>query len=175
MPLGNLTSQFFANVYLNELDYFIKQELKAEYYIRYVDDFVILHKSKEMLEYYKNEISIFLKTSLSISLHSEKSSVFPLYQGVNFLGLKIFPHHKIIQNRNIRKFKNKLEVLCKFYDKEEISYDGIYNCLEGWCAYTKMQIASSLKKRLFAPIAGKFANEMSDKEINRCLNLLKCL
>lgn len=56
MPLGNLTSQFFANVYLNELDYFIKHELKAKYYIRYVDDFVTLHNNKETLEKYKEEI-----------------------------------------------------------------------------------------------------------------------
>jgi retron-type reverse transcriptase len=174
MPLGNLTSQFFANVYLNELDYFIKQNLKAEYYIRYVDDFVILHKSKEMLEYYKEEISQFLENSLSISLHPDKSSVFPLYRGVNFLGLKVFPHHKAIQKKNIRKFRNKLEILCTFYDAGEISYDEVYNSLEGWNAYAANANCFSLKKRLFATIARKFANEMSDKEINRCLNLLKC-
>ena len=174
MPLGNLTSQFFANVYLNELDYFIKHKLKSEYYIRYVDDFVILHKSKEMLEYYKKEISQFLENNLSISLHSDKSDVFSLYRGVNFLGLKIFSYHKAIQKRNIRKFRNKLEVLCEFYDKAEISYDGVYNSLEGWNAYTKNANCFSLKKRLFAGIAKKFENEISDKEINRCLNLLKC-
>ncbi|MDD4878609.1 MAG: reverse transcriptase domain-containing protein [Candidatus Nanoarchaeia archaeon] len=174
MPLGNLTSQFFANVYLNELDYFIKQNLKVKYYIRYVDDFVILHKSKEILEYYKKELSIFLENVLSISLHPDKSSVFPLYRGVNFLGLKVFPHHNLIQKKNIRKFRNKLEMLCSFYDKREISYDEVYNSLEGWNAYTKNANCFSLKSGLFAPIAKKFANEMSDKEINRCLNLLKC-
>ena len=60
MPLGNLTSQFFANVYLNELDYFVKHKLKAKYYIRYVDDFVILHRSKKQLEIWKKEINGFL-------------------------------------------------------------------------------------------------------------------
>ena len=59
MPLGNLTSQFFANVYLNELDQFVKHRLKIKYYIRYVDDFVILHGEKEMLEKYKQLIEIF--------------------------------------------------------------------------------------------------------------------
>ncbi|MFA5887622.1 MAG: reverse transcriptase domain-containing protein [Candidatus Nanoarchaeia archaeon] len=172
MPLGNLTSQFFANVYLNELDYFVKQKLKAKYYIRYVDDFVILHKSKEVLEYYQKEISLFLNDSLSISLHPDKSSVFPLYRGVNFLGLKIFPYHKTIQKKNIRKFLNKLETLCLLYDAGEISYDEVYNCLEGWNAYSLNANCFSLKKRLFADISDKFANQMSDKEINRCLNLL---
>ena len=173
MPLGNLTSQFFANVYLNELDYFIKQNLKVKYYIRYVDDFVLLHKSKEMLEHYKKGISIFLETSLSISLHPDKSAVFPLYRGVNFLGLKIIPRHKAIQKKNIRKFRNKLELLCAFYDAGEISYDEVYNSLEGWNAYTKNANGFKLKEKLFAGIAKKFENEMSDKEINRILNILK--
>ena len=174
MPLGNLTSQFFANVYLNELDYFIKQKLKAKYYIRYVDDFVILHKSKEVLEYYQKEISLFLKDSLSISLHPDKSSVFPLYRGVNFLGLKIFPYHKTIQKKNIRKFRNKLETLCLLFDKGEIGYDEVYNCLEGWNTYAANANCFGVKKSLFASIAYKFANEMSDKEINRGLKLLNC-
>jgi hypothetical protein len=139
-----------------------------------VDDFVILHKSKEILESYKQEISLFLENSLSISLHPDKSSVFPLYRGVNFLGLKIFPHHKLIQKKNTRKFRNKLELLCIIYDKAEISYDKVYNSLEGWCAYTKNADCFSLKSKLFALIAEKFENEISDKEINRCLNLLKC-
>ena len=56
MPLGNLTSQFFANVYLNEFDYFVKHQLNAEYYIRYVDDFVILHQSREQLEKWVDKI-----------------------------------------------------------------------------------------------------------------------
>ena len=61
MPLGNLTSQFFANVYLGELDYFIKNKLKAKYYIRYVDDFTIFHNSEERLKRWKEEINSFLK------------------------------------------------------------------------------------------------------------------
>ncbi len=62
--LGKLTSQFFANVYLNELDQFVKHELKAKYYLRYVDDFVILHRSKEKLEEYKAELGNFLQNGL---------------------------------------------------------------------------------------------------------------
>ena len=66
IPLGNLTSQFFANVYLNELDYFVKHKLKCKYYIRYVDDFVILHSSKKQLEEWKIEINNFLKERLKL-------------------------------------------------------------------------------------------------------------
>ena len=66
MPLGNLTSQFFANIYLNELDYFVKHTLKAQFYIRYVDDFVILHNSKEQLEAWKKQIDNFLASKLKL-------------------------------------------------------------------------------------------------------------
>ena len=74
MPLGNLTSQFFANVYLNELDKFIKHKLKARYYIRYVDDFIVLHNNKVILEDYKNQIDEFLGI-IKLELHPDKSKV----------------------------------------------------------------------------------------------------
>ena len=78
MPLGNLTSQFFANVYLHELDWFVKNKLKAKYYIRYVDDFVILHNSKEQLSIWQEEIGKFLKEKLNLELHPDKSRTIPL-------------------------------------------------------------------------------------------------
>ena len=90
MPLGNLTSQFFANIYLNELDYFVKHNLKIKYYIRYVDDFVILHENKNALEFYKQEINSFLKDNLKIELHKDKSKIYPLNRGINFLGYRNF-------------------------------------------------------------------------------------
>jgi len=90
MPLGNLTSQFFANVYLNELDYFAKHKLKAKYYIRYVDDFIILHKSKLQLEKWKQEINEFLKKELKLELHQEKSRILPLSRGIDFVGFRNF-------------------------------------------------------------------------------------
>jgi hypothetical protein len=83
MPLGNLTSQFFANIYLNELDYFVKHELKAKYYIRYVDDFVLLHNSKEQLEKWKSEINDFLNNELRIELHPDKSKIISLSKGID--------------------------------------------------------------------------------------------
>src|SRR3989344_6812212 len=92
MPIGNLTSQFFANVYLNELDHFVKHKLKAKYYIRYVDDFVILHKNKEILENYKKEIDNFLKT-IKLELHPDKSKIITIVKGFSLLGYRVFYHH----------------------------------------------------------------------------------
>ena len=113
MPLGNLTSQFFANVYLNELDYFVKQKLKAKYYIRYVDDFVIMHNSHEQLKTYKAEIDDFLREILDIQLHPDKSNIFEAKRGTTFLGFRIFYHHKLLKNGNIRKFKRKLIIYAR--------------------------------------------------------------
>ena len=79
MPLGNLTSQFFANVYLNEFDYFIKHTLKAKYYIRYVDDFVLLNSSKEqLLSWGEGAIGDFLVKNLKLELHPDKTKVVSL-------------------------------------------------------------------------------------------------
>lgn len=99
MPLGNLTSQFFANIYLNELDYFVKHNLRAKYYIRYVDDFAILHSSKERLEIWKNEINNFLNEKLKIELHKGKSRIIHLSRGIDFVGFRNFYHFKLLRER----------------------------------------------------------------------------
>jgi hypothetical protein len=173
MPLGNLTSQFFANVYLNALDQFVKHKLRARYYIRYVDDFVILCKSKEALEYYKEEVSRFLREKLALSLHPEKSRIFPLYRGTDFLGMKIFAHHKAVQRKNIRKFQQKLEKLCIQYDRGTAKYDEIYDLLEGWCAYANNADTYNLRRRILQDAEHKFLGEISTKEMNRHLKFLE--
>ena len=114
MPLGNFTSQFFANIYLNELDYFVKHKLKVRYYMRYVDDFVILHQDKGQLNQYKDKINEYLK-NLKLELHPDKSHILPLRKGVPFLGYRIFYCHKLLRKSNLRKFqrnfKEKLEAV----------------------------------------------------------------
>jgi len=108
MPLGNLTSQFFANVYLNELDYFIKYNSKIKYYIRYVDDFVVLHNSKQQLEEWKTQINNFLKEKLKLELHPNKSKIIPLSKGIDFVGFRNFYYFKLLRKRNIVSMKKKL-------------------------------------------------------------------
>jgi retron-type reverse transcriptase len=121
MPLGNLTSQFFANVCLNELDYFVKHSLKAKCYIRYVDDFVILHNSKEQLEIWKHEIKYFLGDTLKLELHPQKSKIISLSRGVDFVGFRNFYYFKLLRKRNIRKMFSRVED----YKQGKISKDKI--------------------------------------------------
>lgn len=168
MPLGNLTSQFFANVYLNELDQYIKHELKAKYYIRYVDDFVILNHDKEELEENKQKIDIFLKKELSIELHPEKTRIMNIKQGVPFLGIKIFPHHKALLSRNKRKFQNKLRQLKKKYNDKNIGREQVIECFQGWLTYASN--AESYKYR--RQITSKF-NEQFPTEKENLITIVK--
>ena len=167
MPLGNLTSQFFANVYLNELDYFVKHTLNAKYYIRYVDDFVIINISKERLEEYKYKTSAFLHQRLALQLHPDKSRIIPTDRGVNFLGLKIFAHHRLIKKKNLQHFQRKLQFLCSRYEQGLINYDAIYDFLEGWVAYTKNSNTHVLQKRILNSVEQKFNTSIATKEVNR--------
>lgn len=147
MPLGNYTSQFFANVYLNELDYFVKHSLQAKYYIRYVDDFVILHSSKKTLIYYKDRIEKFLKC-LQLELHPTKSNIISLKQGVTFLGYKIFYYHKKLRKRNLKTFERKLEkkiLLCK---EGKTTKEQLEEGLQGWFGYAKWADTYKLRKKI---------------------------
>lgn len=167
MPLGNLTSQFFANVYLNELDQFIKHKLRIKHYIRYVDDFVIIHKSKAYLEKCRKEIDEFLIEKLRIGLHPDKTRIFPLKQGTEFLGMRIFQHHRLIKKKNLLNFKRKYALYCEDYENKLIDYDTFYDFLEGWIAYIKNASTYKLRKTILTNFEIRFPGRISTKEINR--------
>lgn len=149
MPIGNLTSQFFANVYLNELDYFVKHKLKAKFYLRYVDDFIILHISRDKLHLWKNEIEKFLKT-IKLELHPEKSKIIPLCKGVKFLGFKIFYNYKMPLDRNLVKIESALEEIKSKKGSQESAKE-IFN---GWNSYLSFgnayKMRQSIKKFLLS-------------------------
>ncbi len=148
MPLGNYTSQFFANIYLNELDYFVKHKLKVKYYIRYVDDFVILHNSKLQLQLWKQAIDSFLKMGLKLELHPEKSKIIPLHKGVSFLGFRIFYYCKLLKKSILKQVKRNLVNWRKLYDEDRISYEKLIEKLEGWLAHVRYGNTYLLRKNI---------------------------
>jgi len=148
LPLGNLTSQFFANIYLNELDYFVKHRLRAKYYIRYVDDFIILHNSKEQLEEWKSEIDGFLKEKLNLELHPEKSKIIFLSRGIDFVGFRIFYYFKLLRKRNIKK----MFYVIKRYKNKEISKEKMLESFQGWNAYSKWSDSYELRQDILKDI-----------------------
>jgi RNA-directed DNA polymerase len=103
LPLGNLTSQLLVNVYMNEFDHFMKRTLKVTHYIRYADDFAILHEDPTYLASLIPQISDFLGTKLKLSLHPDKVFIKTLASGVDFLGWVHFPHHRVLRTATKRR------------------------------------------------------------------------
>lgn len=108
IPIGNLTSQLFANVYLDVFDQFIKHELKVARYIRYTDDFVVAAGDKSILWGLLPPIREFLKTTLHLNLHPRKVEIRSYHQGIDFLGYVLRPHHRVLRTRTKRRMLRKL-------------------------------------------------------------------
>lgn len=108
MPIGNITSQIFANTYLNELDWFIKRKLKLKNYFRYADDFIIIHQDEAFLNETLNLLDEFLERELKLQLHPNKVSIDKLHQGIDFLGYVILPHHIVMRTCTKRRMFKKI-------------------------------------------------------------------
>lgn len=121
LPIGNVTSQIFANIYMNEFDQFVKHKLKARYYLRYTDDFIFVNHDKKVLEKWLSEINIFLENKLKLSLHPRKISLQKYHQGVDFLGYVQFPNHKILRTKTKQRILKKI--------KKGISYESLQSYL----------------------------------------------
>lgn len=103
LPLGNLTSQLLANVYMNEFDQFMKRELKVRHYVRYSDDFVVVHENKDYIADLIPKIVEFLQTRLTLSLHPDKVSIKTFASGIDFLGWVHFPYHRTLRTSTKRR------------------------------------------------------------------------
>lgn len=108
LPLGNLTSQLFVNVYMNKFDQFVKHKLKVRYYIRYADDFVVFSKDKEYLENIILIMRKFLEKELKLELHPDKVFIKTLASGLDFLGMINFPEYKILRTKTKRKMLKEI-------------------------------------------------------------------
>jgi len=109
LPLGNVTSQLFINVYMNAFDQFVKRQLKVRFYIRYCDDFVVLHANKSYLENLIPKMSKFLSDELKLSLHPDKVFIKRLSQGIDFLGWVHFCHYRVLRTATKRRMLRKLK------------------------------------------------------------------
>ena len=103
LPIGNLSSQFFANIYLNALDQFIKHQLRVQHYIRYVDDFILLHESPQQLNAWLQQIDAFLPQRLNVKLNPKKTILQPIDRGVDFVGQVIKPWRRTTRRRVVKQ------------------------------------------------------------------------
>ena len=109
LPLGNLTSQIFANVYLNEFDQFTKHKLKVKYYIRYADDFVVFLQNRKRLESLIPKIQEFLQNKLKLSLHPDKIFIKTIYSGIDFLGWVNFENHRVLRTKTKKRMLKNIK------------------------------------------------------------------
>jgi retron-type reverse transcriptase len=147
LGLGALTSQLFANIYLNELDYYIKQVLLVRHYIRYMDDFIIVSDSKEEMHMIRGDIENFLWTHLKLKTN-QKTQIFPISQGINFLGYRIWPNHRLIRKSSIKRIKRKLKRFSNDYRDGLISISQIYPILVSWLGHISHADSYGIRKKV---------------------------
>jgi len=137
LPLGNLTSQLFVNIYMNKFDQFMKHKLKMKYCIRYADDFVILSEDKKELENLIELIRNFLKNELKLELHPNKISIETFSSGVDFLGMVNFPKHKILRTKTKRRMFKKISKKREELKDKIISQESFNQSLQSYLGVLK--------------------------------------
>ena len=134
LPIGNLTSQFWANVYLNELDQFVKRQLHCPAYVRYVDDFLLFADDKRQLWTWKNAIRERL-AGLRLTLHERESTVYPVATGIPFLGFRVYPDHRRLKRRNGVAFARRLRAWRAEIAKGKLRVADLSPRVQGWVAH----------------------------------------
>ncbi len=148
LPIGNLTSQFLANFYLDKFDHFIKHELKVKKYLRYVDDFALFSDDLEFLRQARYAIEDYL-TTIRLKIHPIKSQLFATEYGANFLGFRIFPERIRVRNDNLRKARRRLKKLQRSYAQGQVSLEKLCQSLQSWEAHLKYGDTYQLRKDIF--------------------------
>jgi len=110
MPIGNLTSQIFANIYLSELDHWVRTRCKPEAYIRYGDDFLVLSPKLENLKSIREDVIRFLKNELSLEVNSKNDKIIKVRHGIRYLGVVIYPSGRTLSERNIKRISERLKL-----------------------------------------------------------------
>lgn len=134
LPIGNLTSQIFANYYLTPLDRFIEQSLKLPHYVRYMDDALIFGKQKTHLHRVKQDIQTFLH-HYRLHLHPRKTQIFPARNGVPFLGFMLRPGHRRIRRENLQRFKRRMAYQRKAYQSGLVDMQHLLHSLQAWTGF----------------------------------------
>ena len=154
LPVGNLTSQFWANVYLNELDQFVKRELRCPAYLRYVDDFALFSDSKRELWGWKAAIVERL-AGLRLVLHERSSTVYPVRNGIPFLGFRVYPTHRRLRRRNGVAFARRYRQYQRMLARGEITPEQLRRRVQGWVAHAQHGDTYGLRRSLLwdAPVS----------------------
>lgn len=145
IPVGNLTSQLFANTYLNKLDQYIKHKLGAKYYIRYMDDFIILSPDKEELRHWLADIERFLREELRLELNP-KTTILAAKNGIDFVGYKHRATHRKVRPDSIKRIKKTI----KKYKRGEITKEQLQKSVASWTGHAGHADSYNLQKKIIA-------------------------
>lgn len=152
LPLGNVTSQLFANIYLNELDQFVKHNLKIKHYLRYCDDFVILGENRDDLTNLIQPINNFLKDKLKLTLHPDKIIIREYHQGIDFLGYIVLPYHRVLRTKTKRRIFRKIRSKNQEFLIGEISEESFNQRLQSYFGVLKHCKGYKIKKKILSLI-----------------------
>ena len=136
LPLGNTLSQICANVYLTELDNYCKRKLGIKYYVRYMDDCIIIVKNKDEANKILELIREFVKSKLKLQLNTNKSKIFPINQGVNAIGYKIYATHRLLRNGSKKKIKRKTKAMPKLIISGKMNIQKAEQILNSWLGHS---------------------------------------
>jgi len=136
IPVGALTSQLFANIYLGQLDHFIKDNLGTRFYVRYMDDWIVLGPNKPQLWETYNLAGDFLDSKLGLSFNP-KTQIFPANRGVDFCGYRIWATHLLPRKRNVKRMKARLKRIKRGYEKGTTSLDEARSAIKSFLGYMR--------------------------------------
>ena len=147
LPIGNLTSQWFANWMLNDLDHYITSHLAIGGYVRYCDDFILLHNDRVLLKKAIEDVEAYL-AARRLRLHSGKLFVRPVRAGLTFVGYRIWPTHRLLRKDNVRGFRRRLNWMKKAYAASELDWPEVKLRLDSWLGHAKHTNSKKLLRRL---------------------------
>ncbi len=149
LPIGNLTSQFFSNLYLDCLDHFVKEVLRAKGYVRYVDDFVLFHDDREQLKAWRRRLTRFLE-GRRLRLHPRKTMIQPTTEPVRFLGFVLLPGgRRHLPEDNVRRFRNRLRGLRDRWRHGTVAEDKVRRRVQSWIAHAEHADTWRLRQTIF--------------------------
>ncbi len=151
LPIGNLTSQFWANVYLDPLDHFVKRRLRCRAYLRFVDDGLAFADRKQTLWEWRSAIVAFLE-SLRLTIHEAACQPRPVTEGIPFLGFVVFPHHRRLKRRKGIAYRRRLKHLLAAYGRGEIDREAVLASVRGWVNHARFGQTRGLRRRLFEEV-----------------------
>lgn len=132
LPLGNTLSQISANIYMNEVDNYCKRKLSLKYYVRYMDDIFIIVANRDTAREVLELIRIFIKENLHLDFNKDKTKIFPLNQGVNAIGYKMYPTHKLLRNDSKKKIKRKVKAMPHLIKEGRLTVEKAEQMLNSW-------------------------------------------